>query len=112
MPSSDAISVAQFAGQSASEEKKQPTQKNEFLTEMAGDVAASAIEQNLTAENIEKSKKYATKENAEAAWEGAKWADKKADELGIDKKAVAQKAGSAAWNGMKKVDYGKLANNL
>ena len=75
-------------------------------------MAVTAVEQNLTAENIAASKQYATKENAEAAWEGAKWADKKADEYGIDKKEVASKAGSAAWSGMKKVDYGKLAKNI
>ena len=51
-------------------------------------------------------------ENAETAWEGAKWADKKADELGIDKMEVASKAGSAAWRGAKKIDYGKLAGNF
>ncbi len=75
-------------------------------------MAVTAVQDNLTAENIEASKKYATKENAETAWEGAKWADKKADELGIDKKEVACKAGSAAWSGMKKIDYGKLASNM
>ena len=42
-----------------------------------------------------------TKENAEKAWEGAKWADKKADELGIDKVAVASSVGSALWSGTK-----------
>ncbi len=51
-------------------------------------------------------------ENAETAWEGVKWADKKADELGIDKMAVASKAGSAAWSGLKKIDYSKLASNM
>ena len=72
----------------------------------------TAVEQNLTADNVAAASQYATKENAEAAWEGAKWADKKADEYGIDKKEVATKAGSAAWNGMKKIDYGKLASNF
>jgi len=66
----------------------------------------------LTTENIEASKQYATKENAETAWEGAKWADNKADEMGIDKVAVASKAGNAAWGGLKSIDYGKLASNM
>lgn len=79
---------------------------------MAGDVAVGAIEQNLTAENVNAAGQYATKENAETAWEGAKWADKKADEMGIDKQAVAAKAGSAAWKGAKGIDYGKLASNF
>jgi len=83
--------VSPYSRRQAEEQQKQAQepQHNEFLTEVAGDMAVTAIQQNLTAENIEASKKYATKENAEAAWEGAKWADKKADELGIDKKAVA-----------------------
>jgi len=42
---------------------------------VAGDVASTAIEQNLTAENINAASQHATRENAEAAWEGAKWAD-------------------------------------
>ena len=54
----------------------------------------------MTAENLNAAEKHATKENAETALEGAKWADKKADDLGIDKMAVASKAGSAAWSGM------------
>jgi len=32
--------------------------------------------------------------------------------MGIDKKAVASKAGTATWNAMQKVDYGKLASNF
>ena len=54
----------------------------------------------MTAENLNAASKHATKENAEKAWEGAKWADAKADEYGIDKKEVATKAGSAAWSGL------------
>jgi hypothetical protein len=42
-----------------------------------------------------------TKENAEKAYEGACWANNKADELGIDKMAVASKVGSAMWAGTK-----------
>ena len=74
------------------------------------------IEESLTTENINAAKEHATQENIEAgasaAWEGLKWADKKADEHGVDKMAVAQKAGSATWNAASKIDYGKLAENL
>ena len=42
-----------------------------------------------------------TKENAEKAYDGAVWANNKADELGIDKMAVASKVGSAMWSGTK-----------
>ena len=48
-----------------------------------------------TMENYEKNKHHLTRENAEKAWEGAKWADKKADEYGIDKYAVAAGVGNA-----------------
>ena len=79
---------------------------------MATDAAVAGIEQNMTQENVQAAGQYATMENAEKAWEGAKWADKKADEYGIDKVEVASKAGSAAWRGMQKIDYGKLAENM
>ena len=42
-----------------------------------------------------------TKENAEKAYDGAVWANDKADELGIDKVAVASAVGSAMWTGAK-----------
>ena len=42
-----------------------------------------------------------TKENAEKAYDGAVWANNKADELGIDKVAVASAVGSAMWTGAK-----------
>ena len=38
-----------------------------------------------------------TVDNAKKAYRGAVWANDKADELGIDKKAVAKKVGSMAW---------------
>lgn len=73
----------------------------------------------MTAENIEAASKHATKENAMHAYDGAVYLDGKADEYGIDKKAVAQKAGSAAWTGTKAVykassgvDWTKVANNV
>ena len=66
---------------------------NEFLTDVAGDVASHVIEESLTTENINAAKEHATQENIEAgasaAWAGLKWADKKADEHGVDKMAVA-----------------------
>ena len=99
-----------------------------MLTNMAGDVAVKQIEKNVTAdnvaavvtaENIDYAAKQCTKENAEKAYDGYKWADKKADELGIDKQEVARKAGNAAlaggklaWEGLKKVDYNKLGKDL
>ncbi len=42
-----------------------------------------------------------TKENAEKAYAGAVWMNDKADELGIDKVAVASSVGSALWSGTK-----------
>lgn len=62
---------------------------NGFLTDVAADVAVSAVEQNMTAENVEAASKHATKENAVKAYDGAVYLDSKADEYGIDKKAVA-----------------------
>jgi hypothetical protein len=55
----------------------------------------------LTYENYEKNKQHLTKENAEKAYDGAVWLNDKADEMGIDKKAVAMKVGSAMWTGTK-----------
>ncbi len=43
----------------------------------------------MTAENIEEASKHATKENAMVAYDGALYLNDKADEYGIDKKAVA-----------------------
>jgi hypothetical protein len=56
-------------------------------------------------------------ENAHHAYDGALWANKKADELGIDKKAVAQKMASAVWSGAKAlaktdVDWGAVGRNI
>ena len=69
----------------------------------------------MTMENAKIGAQYATVDNAKKGYEGYKWADQKADELGIDKQEVYDKAGNAAiaggkiaWEGMKKVDYGKL----
>ena len=64
-------------------------------------MAAKAVTDGCTKENLAIAQKHATKENAETAYEGAKWANNKADELGIDKTEVATKAGSALWGGMK-----------
>lgn len=55
----------------------------------------------LTYENYQANKQHLTKENAEKAYAGACWANDKADELGIDKKAVGMKVGSALWAGTK-----------
>lgn len=79
---------------------------------MAGDLAANQIERNLTTENVQAASQYATKENAQTAWEGAKWADKKADEYGIDKEEVAIKAGTATWNAAKKVNWSAVGSTL
>ena len=43
----------------------------------------------MSKQDAESLKKHATVENAKTAYEGLSWANKKADELGIDKKAVA-----------------------
>jgi len=40
-------------------------------------------------------------ENAEKGYEGACWANDKADEMGIDKKEVATSVGTGIWAGMK-----------
>lgn len=51
-----------------------------------------------------------TVDNAKKAYGAALWADEKCDQLGIDKKAVAMKVGSAAWSALKSIDYSKLAS--
>lgn len=72
----------------------------------------------MTYENYEANKHHLTKENAEKAYDGAVWADKKADELGIDKKAVGMAVGSALWSSVKftsaqaqKVDWNEAAKS-
>lgn len=72
----------------------------------------------MTYENYEANKQHLTKENAETAYQGAVWANDKADELGIDKVAVASAVGSALWTGTKytyskskEVDWQAAANN-
>ena len=82
-------------------------------------MAAEAVAQNMTYENYEYAKQHATKENAEKAYVGAKWANEKADEHNIDKWAVAKKVGSAigkgasaAWNAATSVEYSKHYNNM
>lgn len=52
----------------------------------------------LTMENYDKYKHHLTRENAEKAYAGACWANNKADELGIDKYAVASRVGNAVWD--------------
>jgi hypothetical protein len=42
-----------------------------------------------------------TAENREKAYDGACWANDKADEMGIDKTEVAKSVGSGLWSGMK-----------
>ena len=79
---------------------------------MAGDAAANAVAENMTAENINAASKHATKENAELAWEGAKYADQKCDEYGIDKKEVAYKVGNAAYEAAKKVDWAAVGRGI
>jgi hypothetical protein len=71
------------------------------MTEVAGDVAVKVAKDQLTYDNYEANKQHLTKENAETAYQGAKWANNKADEMGIDKVAVASKVGSAMWSGTK-----------
>ena len=89
------------------------------MTDVAGDVAVNVVNEAVTAENIEYASQHATKENAIHAYDGACWANNKADELGIDKVAVAEKAGNAALVGGKAlygassgVNWGKVANNV
>jgi len=57
-------------------------------------------DKGVSKEDAESLKKHATVENAQTAYEGAVWADKKADELGIDKTAVLKSAGSALMSGL------------
>jgi hypothetical protein len=64
-------------------------------------VAVTVAQDQLTYENYEANKQHLTKENAEKAYVGAVWANDKADELGIDKVAVATSVGSALWSGTK-----------
>jgi hypothetical protein len=59
------------------------------------------VKDQCTYENYEANKQHLTKENAEKAYDGAVWANNKADELGIDKVAVASAVGSAMWTGTK-----------
>ena len=87
------------------------------MTDVAGDVAVNVVSEQMTAENVEAASKHATKENAMKAYDGAVWMNDKADEYGIDKKAVAQKAGNAAWSGAKAlakadVDWGAVGRNV
>ena len=56
--------------------------------------------EGMSEKEAEDLKKHATVENAQTVYEGAKWADKKCDELGIDKVAVAKSAGSALMTGL------------
>jgi hypothetical protein len=81
-------------------------------------MAADAVTENMTMENAKAGAKYCTVDNAKKGYEGYQYADKKADEYGIDKEAVAKKAGNAAlkagkwaWEGLKSVDYSKLYND-
>lgn len=60
-------------------------------------MAVRAVKDQATWENYEKNKHHLTKENAEKAWAGACWLNNKADEMGIDKKAVGKKVGNAMW---------------
>jgi hypothetical protein len=64
-------------------------------------MAVKVAQDQLTYDNYEANKQHLTQENAEKAYEGGKWANNKADELGIDKMAVASKVGSAMWSGTK-----------
>ena len=59
------------------------------------------VQDQCTYENYEANKHHLTKENAEKAYDGAVWANDKADELGIDKVAVGKAVGSALWSGAK-----------
>lgn len=68
---------------------------------MAGQYAGQAAANAMTQENLDYVAQHATVENAEKAYEGACWANDKADELGIDKKEVATAVGSGMWAGIK-----------
>ena len=88
------------------------------MTNMAGDMAAQAVTNNLTADNVQKSAQYCTVDNAQKGYQGYEYADKKADEMGIDKQAVGAKVGNAAltagkyaWEGLKGIDYAKAWDN-
>jgi hypothetical protein len=78
-------------------------------------MAADAVTENMTMENAKAGAKYCTVDNAKKGYAGYQYADQKADEYGIDKQEVYDKAGKAAvkgakyaWEGLKSVDYGKL----
>ena len=69
----------------------------------------------MTWENYEANKHHLTTENAEKGWQAACWANDKADELGIDKMAVAKatgnallKGGSYAASNANKVNWGSM----
>jgi len=69
------------------------------MTEVASDMAVGVAKDQCTWENYEANKQHMTKENAEKGYQGACWANDKADELGIDKKKVAMSVGNALWSG-------------
>jgi len=78
-------------------------------------VAVGVAVDQCTWENYEANKKHMTKENAEKAYDGAVWANDKADELGIDKMKVAKGVGNALYSGgsyaaknANRVDYSKF----
>ena len=73
------------------------------------------MKQNMTMENAKAGAQYATVDNAKKGYEGYQYADKKADEYGIDKQAVYSKVGNAAlegakytYEGAKKADWSSI----
>ena len=58
-------------------------------------MAANYVVSNATKENMQLAQKHMTVENAKKGYAGAKWANQKADEHGIDKWSVAKKMGAA-----------------
>lgn len=89
------------------------------MTDYAGDAAATVVTKTVTADNVEAASKHATVDNAKKGYQAGVWANDKADELGIDKKAVAKKVGSAAWaasgaiyKASSSVNWGNVAKNV
>lgn len=68
---------------------------------MAGQYAGKAASNACTQENLDYALEHNTAENREKAYDGACWANDKADEMGIDKTEVAKSVGSGLWSGMK-----------
>ena len=53
------------------EKPRQNPQTNQFLTDVAGDMAADAVKQNMTMENAKIGAQYCTVDNAQKGYEAA-----------------------------------------